>query len=445
MDGKDLTKGNLLKNMFLLLIPLILTNLLNSIYSIVDGIFVGNLIGEEGVSAIANCYPLTFVVTALSEGTAIATSVLVSQYFGAKEEEKIKKVCGISYIITIMLGIVSAIVMIISADVLLKILGTPEEIFTITKQYIIIYAIGNIFNSILIVIMEALRAIGNSKVPLVFVRISTTINLILDPIFIKKGLGVAGTGIATIIAMFIGMCIAIIYLHRKSSILKIDAKYLKLNIKYIKKFFKIGFPIVMEELFAAVGIALEVNTVNQDGIIAIATYGVADKLAQAIYVVSLSFKTMSIVTTGQFIGKKQIKESVKVIKEGIKLAILPTILIILIVFVFPKQFCRIFVTSEEVIAMGVIYLSIIGVPHILTPIKKMIQGFIAGTGHTKILFYSLIVANITEIVSILILRNTGIKSLSAIGIGILLWLIVDLGINMVYFFSRKWEKQIIDN
>lgn len=90
MEGKDLTKGKLLKNMTILLIPLVLTNLLNSIYNIVDGIWIGNLIGENGVSAITNCYPLTLMVASIATALAVATSVLVSQYYGAKEEEKIK-------------------------------------------------------------------------------------------------------------------------------------------------------------------------------------------------------------------------------------------------------------------------------------------------------------------------------------------------------------------
>ena len=211
MEGKDLTKGKLLKNMTILLIPLVMTNLLNSIYNIVDGIWIGNLIGESGVSAITNCYPLTLIVTSISTGLAIATSVLVSQYYGAKEEEKLKSVMGVSYITTFIVGIVTAMLMILTS----------------TKQYLIIYLIGFIFNYLLTVIMEALRAIGNSKVPLVFVGISTTINLVLDPILIKMGLGVAGAGIATVIAMLIGTVIAVVYVNKKSKLLKVDFKYLK--------------------------------------------------------------------------------------------------------------------------------------------------------------------------------------------------------------------------
>ena len=133
MEGKDLTKGNLLKNMVNLLIPLVLTNLLNSIYNIVDAVWIGNLVGEDGVSAITNCYPITLIVMGISTGLSIAISVLISQYYGAKEEENLKSVMGVSYITTILVGIITAIFMIITSGFWLKLLNTPDEIFRYNK------------------------------------------------------------------------------------------------------------------------------------------------------------------------------------------------------------------------------------------------------------------------------------------------------------------------
>lgn len=443
-EGKDLTKGNLLKNMTILLIPLVLTNLLNSVYNIVDAIWIGNLLGENGVSAITNCYPLTLIVTSISVGLSIATSVLVSQYYGAKEEGKLKSVMGVSYITTIIVGIITAILMIITSKLWLKLLNTPEEIFDITRQYLIIYVIGFIFNFLLTVIMEALRAIGNSRVPLVFVGISTTINLVLDPILIKLGLGVAGAGIATLIAMFIGTMIAVIYVNKKSELLKIDLKYLKLNKEYVKQLLKTGLPVIVEEWFIAGVILLEVNISNATGVIGSASYGVVSKLEQVIMVIGASFKTMATVTVGQFIGNNQTKESVKVMKQGLKLVLLPTAIIILVVFVFPKQFCKIFVSSEDVISMAMIYLSFVGISYILLPTRQLLYGFIVGTGHTKFVLFSAIVSTIVEVITILILKNTNIDNLIILGIGILLWTLTEMILNGIYYFSNKWQKQVIE-
>ncbi len=444
MEGKDLTKGKLLKNMTILLIPLVMTNLLNSIYNIVDGIWIGNLIGENGVSAITNCYPLTLIVASIATGLAVATSVLVSQYYGAKEEEKLKSVIGVSYITTFIVGIVTAILMIATSSIWLKILNTPEEILEITREYLIIYVIGFIFNYLLTIIMEALRAIGNSKVPLVFVGITTTINLILDPILIKLGLGVAGAGIATLIAMFIGAVIAVLYVNRKSELLRVNFKYLRLNKEYIKQFLKTGLPIIIEEWFIAGVILLEVNISNATGVIGSASYGVVSKLEQVVMIIGASFKTMATVTVGQFIGNKQVKESVNVMKQGLKIVLIPTILIILIVFVFPKQFCKIFVSSEDVISMAIMYLSVVGLSHILLPTRQLLQGFILGTGHTKFVLFTSTFASIVEVITILILRNTNIDNLVVLGIGILLFVLTKIILETIYFFSNKWQKEVIE-
>ena len=296
MEGKDLTKGNLFKNMVKLVVPLILINLLNSIYNIVDGIWIGKLIGENGIAAITNCYPIIIVVTSISIGISIATSVLVSQYYGEKDKEKIKKVMGVAYILSVIIGIFSVLIIIFTETVWLQILNTPKEILDITKQYLHIYLIGSMFNFIFIVISDSLKAIGNTKVPLIIIGISSIINIILDPILIKIGLGIVGTAIATLISMLISTIIAIIYVNKKSKLLKIDFKYLKLNKEYIKQFLKIGLPVMLEEGIFAFVASLEVYISNGAGIIGSASYGVISKLEQIIIVIGGSFKTMATVT-----------------------------------------------------------------------------------------------------------------------------------------------------
>ena len=443
MEGKDLTKGNLLKNMLLLIIPLFLTNLLNSIYSIVDGIWIGNLIGENGVAVITNCYPLTYIVTSISTGLAVATSVMVSQYYGAKDHDKLKSVVGVTYLTTIIVGCIVSLFMIITSSFWLKLLNTPTEIFSLTRQYLIIYLISSMFNFVLMVIMEALRGIGNSRVPLIFVGISTIINLILDPILIKLGLGITGTAIATLIAIVIGTFIAIIYVNNKSKILKIDFKYFKFDKKILIQFFKTGIPIMIENCFLAGMHLLEVNISNSSGVISNAGYGVAGKVEQMISIMSSSIKMMSTITVGQFIGIKKVKESTNVIKQGLKISLIPTVLIFLVGFVLPRQICRIFVSSEKVISMAIIYLSAVRLSYIILPTKELLHGFIIGTGHTKFVLFSVGISSIVEVATVLILKNTSVNNLTALGTGVLFWVITVLILDIIYLFSNKWQKDIL--
>jgi Na+-driven multidrug efflux pump len=231
--------------------------------------------------------------------------------------------------------------------------------------------------------------------------------------------------------------------NKKSDLLKISAKYLKLNDTYFKQLFKIGLPIIVENCCIAGVITFEVFIANYSGIIGSAAYGVISKLEQVVIVIGGSFKSIATVTVGQFIGKNKIKDSVHVFYDGLKLIIVPTFLIALIVFVFPRTFINIFVNSEKVIDLAVIYLSVVGFAHVLLPTRQFLNGFIVGTGHTFVTFSSAIIASICELILIFILRNNHVDNLKALGFGILTWVITEMTINLFYYLSNKWKKEVI--
>ena len=443
MEGKNITTGNLLKNMTYLFIPILLTNLLNSIYNIVDGIWIGNLIGENGVSVITNSFPITLIISSISIGLSTAVSVSVAQYYGAKNEEKIKQIIGVSYLFNTCIAIISVIILKLSLKFWLTIMNTPEEVFNLTNQYLTIYLIGFVFNFIFTIIMEEFRAIGNTKITLVFVTISSVLNIILDPILIKIRLGIKGAALATAISMFIGMSIAILYVNKKSSLLKIDFKYIKWNSAYIIQLLKLGIPVILQEFIIVVGYFVEVKTSNGSGIIGSAGYGIVNKLEDLINIICGAFKTMIIITVGQFIGNNKIDEVRQIMKQGLKLAIVPTLIIIIILFIFPKQFCRIFVSSEEVISMAMIYLSVLRFALIAIPIRYLLRGVIIGTGHTTFSLFQIVFSVFFEITCIFILIKNNLESLFSLGIAVTLCIASELIINSIYYFSNKWKKEVI--
>ena len=443
MEGKNLTTGNLLKNMTFMLIPILLTNLLNSIYSIVDSIWIGNLIGENGVSVITNSFPITLVISSISVGLATAVSVSVSQYYGAKNEEKIKQIIGVSYLFNTIIAIISAILIKFSLNFWLNIMNTPEEIYSLTIQYLTIYLIGFIFNFVFTIIMEQFRAIGNTKITLIFVAISSILNIILDPILIKIGLGIKGASIATAISMFIGMSIAIIYINNKSKLLKIDFKYIKWDSDYIVQLLKLGIPVILQELLIAMVFFIEVKTSNESGVIGSAGYGVVNKIEDILHIICGAFKTMIIITVGQFIGNHKENDVKQIMKQGLKIAVIPILITIIVLFIFPKQFCKIFVSSEEVLSMAMIYLSVLRFALIITPIRHLLRGVIVGTGHTTFSLLQIIFSMSVEVVSLFILRRYNIESLMTLGIAISICVASELIINSLYYFSNKWKKEVI--
>lgn len=159
MKGKDLTKGNLKKNMILLLIPLLLTNLLNSIYNLVDGIWIGNLVGQNGVAIVTNSYPIILIITSIITGVTVGTSVLISQSYGANEKAKLKQIANVSYGIVITLTICFSIISFIFLDLIFKGLNVPVDIINNVREYLIIYMIGLVFNSLFTSIIQNIRVV----------------------------------------------------------------------------------------------------------------------------------------------------------------------------------------------------------------------------------------------------------------------------------------------
>lgn len=443
MEEKDLTKGNLLRNMIKFCIPLLITNLLNSMYNLIDGIWVGRLVGDEGFATVTNCWPITLVMSSILSGIAVTTSVMVAQRFTSTKKENIRNIITPIYVVSFLIGIVSSFVLIITLNSWLQFLNTPEEIRFMSKIYLIIYLIGYIFNFLAYTIVEAIRAMGNSKIPLFLLTVTNLVNIILDPIFIKMGFGVAGAAIASAIAMIFELVISLIYIHKKVELLKFNRKLMKMTKAFLKEFFKIAFPMIFAELSTIFTIMIEVYVSNLLGVIGSSSYGIVSKLQSFFYILGASVKGLITVVVAQFIGKKALEQLPNVMKNGLKIIAIPTLLIIFFLLFFSKWFCTIFTTSQEVIETAISYLHIIGYAFILIPLCQMLIGFVLGTGNTKFTFISFFASSIIEIIILFIIEHYYHTPFVALGISIIMWYITNILLCTCYYFSNQWKRKII--
>ena len=437
MEGKDLTKGNLFFNMVKFCIPLLITNLLNSMYNIVDGIWVGRLVGDEGLAAVTNCWPITLIASSILSGIEVTASVMVAQRYTSSEPNKIKNIITPLYIISILLGTITSMFLIVTVNILLKLLNTPEEIFLISKKYLIIYLIGYIFNFFAYTIIESIRATGNSKTPLLLLTLTNFVNIVLDPIFILLGYGVSGAALASATSMVFELIISLIYINRKTKLLKFNRKYMKITIAFLKETFKLAIPMMFAELSTILTIMVEVYISNSLGVVGSSAYGIVSKLQSFFYVVGASIKSMMTVVIAQFIGKKALAQISMVMKNGLKIIIIPTFLIAVFLIFCSKWFCSIFTVNKQVIDTSINYLKIIGIAFVLIPLCQMLMGFILGTGNTKFSFITFFVASIVEIVILFGIQYNFNKPLLALGISIIAWYITDIIFGICYYFSKK--------
>ena len=443
-EGRDLTQGNLLRNMLIVFFPLLLTNLLNSIYNFVDGIWIGRIVGENGISVTTNVYPLLFIITAVGYGLSTATSVLIAQYYGAKDNDKLRRVVKVSVLSTIVFVFIFHFLMALTSNLWLKILGTPSEVWNATKSYFCIYLVAYFFNFILMNMTESIRAIGDTKMPIIFVTITTILNIVLDPILLKTPLGIDGAAVATLIAILVGFVVALVYVNTRSKLLSWNFKGILFDKEILKQFIKISMPIVLQEWFIGIVLLFEVKVSNETGVEGSASYGIMSKLEQIVWIIGASFKSMVTIFVGQFVGNKQFDDTKKIMIRSLEMAAMPSIIVGIIVYVIPHQLCTIFIDNEVVIASAISFLRIMGIPFICAFFRNIVRGFIGGTGHTRFLFISAIVAGIVEVSLIYFLKNQGINNLKALGFAIIGYMTVETSMNVIYILSNKWKKSIIE-
>ena len=448
MEGKDLTQGNLFTNMVKFCIPLLITNLLNSLYNIVDVIWIGRLVGDEGMAAATNCWPITLLSSSILSAITVTASVMVAQRFTSKEKDKIKNIITPIYIIAILLGIVSSLVLIITMNFWFKLLNTPQEILVISKQYLAIYLIGYVFYFFALTIIESIRAIGNSRVPLILLTITNVLNIILDPIFILIGLGVAGAAIASAVSMLFGLVINLIYINKKTKLLKFNKKYIKFEKGFLKEIIKLGIPMMFAEFSTIFTIMLEVYISNLLGVVGSSSYGIVSKLQNFFYVIGNSIKSMMTVVIAQFVGKNAINQLGRVMKSGLKIILTPTIIIALFIIFCSRWFCSIFTMNEEVIATATNFLNIVGIAFVLIPLSQMMMGFVLGIGNTKFTFITLFAASLVEVIILIGIQYNYNLPLTALGVSILAWYITNIIFCICYYFSNTWknnnENQVLE-
>ena len=442
MEGKDLTQGNLLTNMIKFCIPLLITNLLNSMYNLVDGIWVGQLVGDEGVAAVTNCWPITLIASSILSAIAVSVSIMVAQRYASTERDKIKDIITPIYIVTVLLGILTNGILISTLDFWLNLLNTPVEIFDVSKQYLVIYLLGYMFYFLAFTIVESIRATGNSKVPMILLALTNIVNIILDPILIIMGLGIVGAALASAISMVFGLIINLIYISKKSTLLKFNNKFVKLKKDFVKEFFKLSIPMMFAELSTIFTILLEVYVSNSLGVIGSSAYGIVSKLQSFLYTLGISIQSMITVVSAQFIGKKAFNELGRVIKNGLKIISIPTILIVIFVIFASRWFCTIFTENEKVIEMAISYLSIVGVAFVLIPLCQLLMGFILGTGNTKFSFITFFIASVVEVILLLWINNTYGKPLFALGLSISAWYVTDIIFGIIYYCMYRYKNKV---
>lgn len=379
--NRDLTKGNIGKNMLLFSLPLMVGNLLQQLYNLVDTWVVGRFVGADALAAVGASYSLMVFLTSVYIGLCMGSGSAFSMFFGKRDEDSMKKSFFSSFVLIGAVSIIINVGVYLFMDPLISILQIPESIRQMTEEYMSVIFAGMFFVFIYNYFANLLRSVGNSVVPLVFLAISAVLNIVLDLLFVPVWeWGVFGAALATIIAQGVSAVGIAICVYVKYPELRIEKKHMKLEIGIVKRVFNMSFFTSLQQSVMNFGILMIQGLVNSFGTSVMAAFAAAVKIDTFAYMPAQDFGNGFSTYIAQNYGAGKGER----IKQGIKKAVIASgifcVCISVIVCVFARPLMMIFIDPSEskIIDIGVVYLRIEGAFYIGIGMLFLLYGFYRG-------------------------------------------------------------------
>ena len=275
----DMTSGNPLKLIVIFAIPILIGNIFQQLYNIVDTTIIGHVLGDNALASIGATTPIYNLVINFANGLTNGFAVIIARFYGKKDTELLKKSVGLTMVLTLMVSIILTISSIIGIRPLLEFLNTPQDIIQDAQSYLMIILSFSIITMLYNMFAGMLRAIGNSRTPLYFLIISTMINVVLDIIFVKYlSMGIKGAGYATVIAQLISVILCVIYIYTKNPLLRIERKFIKYDSYLINELLTTGLSMGLMLAIVDIGSVALQSAVNSFGSQIITAHSTARKI-----------------------------------------------------------------------------------------------------------------------------------------------------------------------
>ena len=433
-----MTEGNPFKLILLFALPMLIGNVLQQLYNMVDSIVVGNYVGKIALAAVGTGFPVIFLMSSLFIGIGIGATILISQYIGAGDINNVRKTSQTIYTAMILSSIPISIIGMIFCEPILSLINTPADVMPMAKQYMVIIFAGMIGSFGYNINAGILQGFGDSKSSLLFLAIATVINIVLDLLFVV-GLnwGVPGVAIATVIAQTFSWIFGIIYMKKKYEILNFPITKFYFDKEIFKKILKLGLPSGIQQALFSIGIMSMQSLVNSYGSDFMAGFNAANKIDTFAFMPIQSFANAVTTFTGQNIGAGRLD---RVHQGTIAATVMSMIICIIALIIIPLGpfILGMFNSDPAVIEAGMIYLSNVMPLFILLSIVFILNAVIRGAGES-------IIPMIGSLASIWVGRIPAAYYIAAnfgkeylfysYGVGWVLWLII----SGPYYLSGKWK------
>lgn len=439
---KDLTKGNEFKLILMFAMPMLIGNVFQQLYNIVDSAIVGNYIGKQALASVGASFPIIFLLISLIIGITIGSTIIISQYFGAKQFENVRRAVDTINIILLVTAIIIASIGIIFSEEIFNLIDLPEDIIPYATEYLQIFLLGLPFMFGFQGISAVLRGVGDTKTPLYFLIISTLLNVGLDLFFVLVlEFGIAGVAWATIISQAVALLSAIIWV-RKNKMLNFRIKGFVFDYDIFKKSAKIGLPSGLQQTFVALGLMAVLGIVNQFGSDVLAAYAAAMRIDSLAMLPAMVFSTALSAFVGQNIGANKLERVKKGLYSTLIMTITLSVIITAFIVLYGNYMMSLFTNDTEVIRIGMEYLVIVSSFYVIFAIMFTFNGVMRGAGDTIVPMFITLIALWGVRIPVAYFFSSRIGEKGIWWSMPLAWFI-GMVLTFIYYKTNRWKKKSV--
>jgi len=380
---KDMTEGAEWKRIIEFAFPMLIGNIAQQFYNTADSIIVGRYIGDNALAAVGSALPILNLLLVLFIGIATGAGIMVAQYFGAKNREGLSRSIGVCISLTAIASLIIMVVGPLLTRPLLGFLNTPASIIDWSEEYLIVFFLGIIGFSYFNILSGILRGLGDSVSALVFLLISTALNVGLDIWFVARlGIGVVGVALATVIAQGISAVLCLIKLLKMKDTFDLNLKMLALAKGYPGRLLKLGLPSGLTQAIFSLAMVVVQSLTNSFGEMVIACNVIVMRVDGFAMMPNFTFGHAMTTFVGQNIGANKMDRVQKGTQDGMKLAVGVSTVITILILIFGKYLMGIFTDTAELVDLSMHMMRILALGYIAMAVTQTLSGVMRGAGDT---------------------------------------------------------------
>ena len=381
---RDMTQGSIVKQVILFAFPLMLGNIFQMLYNTVDVIVVGNYVGKEALAAVGSTTMIINIQVFFFNGFSIGAGVVIGQYFGAKEYDRLHTAIETSVMMSLILSGVFTVAGVALVKPMLRLMATAEDVLADGTVYLTIYFAGISGLLIYNIASGILRAVGNTFYPLLFLVVTCVLNIILDLVFvIGLHAGIAGVGWATILSQFVSAIMTLALLTRTKEVFRLSWRDLQIDRQMARRIMGIGFPTAAQSVVTAVSNVFVQSYINVFGSAVMAGWSCFNKLDQFIMLVMQSMSMAATSFVSQNIGSGKGKRADRGTVVSILVTLIVTAVIAAGLYLFAGPATRLFTADRDVIAAGVTFLRVNVFFTLFNCVNHVLAGGLRGRGDSR--------------------------------------------------------------